>query len=133
MKSSSSEDMRDRRIAAAALLRESDGKNKERLLHIHDILNGPSYIPQESNSIPDTKPPQDSISNTFRRSFVMRLLIALLITFSIYTTRFAENPQIHRCIHKLKTTITTDYSENLFDFIQQIPYTLEYEKINVEG
>lgn len=33
---------------------------------------------------------------------------------------------------KIQTKISCDYSENLFDFVQQIPYNLGYEKISIK-
>ncbi len=138
MKHISSESMRDKRIEVAAFLRSSDGQNRARLSHIHDILNGQPY--QAYPNPPKTKEAENSkISSTeaeekaFWHSFRIRGVISLFITILIYLAVLSASPKITPYLNTLKTTIKNDQTEILFDFIEQIPYTLEYEKINSEG
>lgn len=130
MKTTSNESSRDRRLAVAAFLRDSDGRNKERMQHINYILNGQPYPAKEN--IPDKM--QTAVSDpeekAFRKSFRIRCAAALLLTTGVYLGIMTQNPKIIPFIKTIKTEIQADYSENLFDFIKQIPYTLEYEKIN---
>lgn len=130
MKHTSSETSRDKRIAVAAFLRDSDGQNRERLSHIHSILNGEPLPPKEYSPELQEKTQPDREEKAFWRSFRIRCVLALLLTIGVYIGIMADNPKITQYIKTIKTTIATDYSENLFDFLQQIPYTLEYEKIN---
>ena len=124
MKHISSETERDKRLAAAAFLRDSDGQNKERLLHVHSILTGqPTFVSAQTEVLNDEE-------KAFWRSFRNRCIVALLLTAGIYLATMSNSPEITPYINKIKAEIGSDYSENLFDFIEQIPYTLDYEKIN---
>lgn len=130
MKNISSEVERDKKLAAAAFLRDSDGQNKERLLHVNSILTGQPISTKEYTSDTPQKTAYNDEEKAFWRSFRIRCIIALLLTAGIYIGNMSNSPQITPYINKIKTEIGSDYSENLFDFIEQIPYTLEYEKIN---
>ncbi len=130
MKFASSEISRDKRIAVAAFLRDSDGQNRERLAHIHSILSGQPYLTKEITSESMQSQPVDPEEKAFWRSFRIRCAIALLLTIGVYIGIMTGSPKITPYINKIKSEIATDYSENLFDFLQQIPYTLDYEKIN---
>jgi hypothetical protein len=57
-------------------------------------------------------------------------VIALALTAGVYIAVMTGNSEIMSCMDTLKKEIAVDYSENVFDFLEQIPYTLEYEKIN---
>lgn len=129
MKLNSSETERDRRLAVAAFLRDSDGQNKERMQHISHILTGQPLPPKEYlNNVPEkqTDPEEKAFWSSFRR----RCVIALVLTAGVYIAVMTGSPEITSCIDTLKKEIAVDYSENVFDFLEQIPYTLEYEKIN---
>ncbi len=130
MKFTSSESERDKRLAVAAFLRDSDGQNRDRLSHIHSILSGQPLPPKDYSPDMPTNTLQVSEEKAFWRSFRTRCAIALLLTIGVYVGIMTGSPQITPYINKIKAEIGTDYSENLFDFIEQIPYTLEYEKIN---
>ncbi len=130
MKLNSSETERDRRLAVAAFLRDSDGQNKERMQHISHILTGQpvpakDYLPEFQE-----KTQQDPEEKAFWRSFRRRCVIALVLTAGVYIAVMTGSPEITSCMDTLKKEIAVDYSENVFDFLEQIPYTLEYEKIN---
>ena len=137
MKLTSSETERDKRLAVAAFLRDSDGQNKERLAHVHSILTGQPLPLKEYTSDTSEKTPQsiaaEKEEKAFWRSFRLRCVFALFLTILIYLAVMTDNPQINPYIKRIQSEIKADYSENLFDFIEQIPYTLEYEKINAEG
>lgn len=137
MKLTSSETERDKRLAVVAFLRNSDGRNKERLAHVHSILTGQPIPLNEYTSDETEKTPQsmaaDREEKAFWHSFRIRCVIALFLTIGVYIGVMSDSPEIAPYIKKIKTEIETDYSENLFDFIEQIPYTLEYEKINAKG
>ena len=130
MKLNSSETERDRRLAVAAFLRDSDGQNKERMQHISHILTGQPVPTKEYSPEFQEKTQQDPEERAFWRSFRIRCVIALSLTIGVYIGIMTGSPQITPYINEIKKEITVDYSENVFDFIEQIPYTLEYEKIN---
>ena len=130
MKLNSSESERDKRLAVAAFLRDSDGLNKERMQHINHILNGQPYqAPEISHEKTQLQTVQQE-EKAFWRSFHIRCAVALLLTIGLFLAAMTDSPQITPYMKKIKTAVEADYSENLFDFIEQIPYTLEYEKIN---
>lgn len=123
------EQERDRRILTAAFLRDSEMQNKDRLSHIHQILHGEQYRPEayrESSS----ENSADAEEKLFWKSFRNRCIFAMMGTIILYVGMLSDIPELSDSIAKLQTTIEMDYSENLFDFINQIPYTLDYEKIN---
>lgn len=123
------EQERDRRILTAAFLRDSEMQNKDRLSHIHQILHGEQYRPEayrESSS----ENSADAEEKLFWKSFRNRCIFAMMGTIILYVGMLSDIPEFSDSIAKLQTTIEMDYSENLFDFINQIPYTLDYEKIN---
>ena len=133
MKSISSESKRDRRLAAIAFLRDSHVQNLERLSHVNQILNGtPSSITNTDFSVPESTVPQRAEAS-FWRSFRMHFTCSLILTIFLYLAMMTSSPNITYYLHMIKAAVVTDYSENLFDFFYQIPYTLEYEKINAEG
>ena len=130
MKHISSESERNKRLAVAAFLRDSDGQNKERLLHVNNILTGQPISIKEYTSDTPQKTAYNDEEKAFWRSFRNRCIASLLLTAGIYLATMANSPEITPYINKIKAEIGSDYSENLFDFIEQIPYTLDYEKIN---
>lgn len=130
MKFTSSEYERDKRLAVAAFLRENNSQNKERLLHIHSILSGEPLPMKEYDSETLEKNQPDNEEKAFWRSFRMRCFVAILLTAGIYIGMISGDSEITLYMNRIKAEIAADYSENLFDFIQQIPYTLDYEKIN---
>jgi hypothetical protein len=130
MKHISSEVERDKKLAAAAFLRDSDGQNKERLLHVNNILTGQPISIKEYTSDTPQKTAYNDEEKAFWRSFRNRCIASLLLAAGIYLATMSNSPEITPYINKIKAEIGSDYSENLFDFIEQIPYTLDYEKIN---
>jgi hypothetical protein len=127
---STSESERDKRLAVATFLRDSDGLNKERLQHINQILNGQPYQETEISHEKTQLQTAQQEEKAFWRSFRIRCAVALLLTIGLFLAAMTDSPQITPYMKKIKTAVEADYSENLFDFIEQIPYTLEYEKIN---
>lgn len=133
MKSTSSESQRNKRLAAVAFLRSSHGQNTERLSQVNQILNGaPSSIRSTDSSTADNTM-QRRVESSFWRSFRIRFACSIVLTIILYLAMMTNSPKIAPYLEVVKVTVTTDYSENLFDFFHQIPYTLDYEKINVEG
>ena len=132
MKLNSSETERDRRLAVAAFLRDSDGQNKERMQHIHHIMTGQPILPKEYPIETHVKTP-DPEEKAFWRSFRIRSVISLLLTAAVYIAVMAGSSEITSYVNRIKKEIAVDYSENVFDFFEQIPYTLDYEKINAKG
>ena len=130
MKHTSSETERDKRLAVAAFLRDSNGQNKERLSHVHNIMTGQPLPPKDFSQDTATNIQQNEEEKAFWRSFCLRCIAALVLTAGIYIGNMSQSPEITPYINKIKAEIGSDYSENLFDFIEQIPYTLDYEKIN---
>ncbi len=129
MNEQAKEQERDRRILAAAFLRDSEMQNKDRLSHIHQILHGEQYRPDiYRENISES--PADAEEKLFWKSFRNRCIFAMLITIILYVGMLSDISEFSDGITKLQMTIEMDYSENLFDFINQIPYTLDYEKIN---
>ena len=125
-----SESDRDKHLAVAAFLRDSDGLNKERMQHINHILNGQPYQATEISHEKTQLQTAQQEEKAFWRSFRIRCAVALLLTIGLFLAAMTDSPQITPYMKKIKTAVEADYSENLFDFIEQIPYTLEYEKIN---
>ena len=130
MKLNSSETERDKRLAVAAFLRDSDGQNKERMQHINHILTGQPFPSKDYSQDIQQNTQQDKEEKAFWQSFRIRCAVSLLLTIGLFLAAMTDSPQITPYMQKIKTAVEADYSENLFDFIEQIPYTLEYEKIN---
>lgn len=62
-------------------------------------------------------------------SFLIRLVLSsLLFLFYMVLITNPHLKQFKASARNLNRYITLDYTENLFDFIKDIPYTLTYEK-----
>ncbi len=125
----------NRKLAVAAFLRSSASQNMERLVQIDHILNG-GEISSSGNRNMITQAAEQldcSISDeekTYQRSFRNRCVASIILTIVLFLGMMSEDEKIIKYVERIKIEISQDYSENLFDFIKQIPYTLEYEKIN---
>jgi len=130
MRHISSENKRDKHLAVAAFLRENNGRNEERLSHVQSILTGQPILSKDYSYDIQQNTELSNEEKAFWHSFRLRCIIALVLTVGIYIGNIFQSPEITPYINKIKAEIASDYSENLFDFIEQIPYTLDYEKIN---
>lgn len=129
------------RLKAVAYMRQSEAESRLRLEHAKQILQ---KKPMESNgyfypnSNPATEytalePEQNETGSKIGISLMLRSCLVLLILGCFYVGKSAPNGKIKALLEDTKTQITVDYSDNLFDFIEKIPYTLSYEKINAKG
>ena len=102
MKLNSSETERDRRLAMAAFLRDSDGQNKERMQHISHILTGQPVPTKEYSPEFQEKTQQDPEEKAFWRSFRRRCVIALALTAGVYIAVMTGSPEITAYMDTLK-------------------------------
>lgn len=152
------ENRQNRKLEAVAFLRNSNARNRQRMLQVRSILYGEPYAPENeqytehyANKYPDKytnnytdqysiiEKPEDGIrgslqeESSFWLSFIRRCIICGAVLALLYMGNPSENTFASKYKKEIKSFISEDYSEKLFDFIQQIPYTFDYEKINVEG
>ena len=124
----------DRKLAAVAYLRENATANKHRLLQVKNILSGEEPVPYNTvtKDAVTGEQAQTTEEKTRTSSFRSRLVLCLLTFALLFVAKESENTVVAPYIQEIKTLISADYSDNLFDFFRQIPYTLDYEKINVK-
>lgn len=131
------DDKKDRKLEVAAFLRSHEAGNRERLMHIGHILNGTSeeIVPQPALLVQQTPVTSQAEreEKEFWRSFRRRCIIALILTIFVCVGKMSDNEKLTESVNVIQQSVLQDEAENLFDFIQQITYTWEYEKINVEG
>lgn len=124
---------RDRKLEAVAFLRNHEAGNRERLVRIRHILNGEPEAPVKTQIPLPSDNPADNREQGFWRSLRRRCAMALLLTIFLCVGDMSGNKEAEKSIRIIKEVISKDNSENMFDFIQQITYTHEYEKINAKG
>lgn len=135
----------NRRLEAVAFLRNSDARNRQRISHVRSILYDEPYVPANDKKW-DNRDEQYKIDaeehfdagnwdedRIFWKSFARRCIICVALLAVFYLKEPSQNSFWDKYKKEIKSVISRDYSEKLFDFIQQIPYTFDYEKINVEG
>ena len=124
----------DRKLAAVAYLRENATANKHRLLQVRSILDGAEPVPYNTITKDIITGEQTQVTEEKKRtsSFRSRVLLCLLTFVLMFAAKESRNTVVAPYIQEIKTLISADYSDNLFDFFRQIPYTLDYEKINVK-
>ncbi|MBE5881698.1 MAG: hypothetical protein E7289_05285 [Lachnospiraceae bacterium] len=123
---------RDRKLEAVAFLRDHEAGNRERLIHVKHILNGePGEI--KTAAVQPEGLPYDKETQEFWRSFRRRCMVALVLTLFLCVGKMSGTTELTKSVNLIKEAVLQDESENLFDFIQQITYTHDYEKINAEG
>lgn len=113
-------------------------KNKRNRSNIANIDNAGNVGRYDS---PDSSVSSDNWQKTGNReeerafwlSFFRRTILCGAVIALLYMGDKSGSTAANRYKKEIKSLISVDYSENLFDFIQQIPYTFDYEKINVEG
>ncbi len=124
----------DRRLAVVAYLRSSAEKNKQRLIDVNHILNGeeplPGTYPQKAQYDPDVS--GDDTGRSGWKSFRNRCILCFFLTILFYVMTWNNQEHLTPYLYEIKSAVCEDYSDNLFDFLEQIPYTLDYEKINVK-
>ncbi len=124
---------RDRRLEAVAFLRDHDMQNKERIAQVNRILKGGDVQTPGTYTMPEPEEADMKAEKEFWKSFRLRCAAAMFLTILFYVGMMSSDAVITNYITTIKTSISKDYSENLFDFINRIPYTLDYEKINAKG
>lgn len=116
------------KLEAAKYLRLSAAESRQRLQQVNHILYG--NLEGNTNY---TEIEQNKTSDRWWFSIAIRSCLVLLILFCIWLQKIENIPANNSYLQVIKKQITEDYSENIFDFIDQIPYTFSYEKINVTG
>lgn len=121
------------RLKAVAYMRQSAMESQNRLENARQILlqDKTGFQPETLENTNQDK--QNETGNEGVMSFLFRTGIVLLILVLFYIGKSAPNGKIGALLNTCKKEISVDYSENIFDFIDRIPYTLNYEKINAEG
>lgn len=123
----------EKRLKAVAYMRQSALESRSRLENAKQILwqdktgyqtEMPEYTNQDK---------QNETGNEGSYSFLFRTGIVLLILIMFFVGKSAPNGKIGALLNTCKKEISVDYSENIFDFIDRIPYTFNYEKIDAEG
>ena len=127
----------DQKLETISFLRRSAAENKQRLYQADAILNGQPAdridFTKQTDSAASVREEEPYAPKLLSGSFFFRCLIALACLFVFLILGQTTEPQTRQYIDTIKGQIETDYSENMFDFIRQIPYTLPYEKTNVKG
>lgn len=126
---------KDRKLAAVAYLRERADADKHRLLQVKHILDGEECA--SCNSMPpkdtsEAEAPAFLSSKKHSSSLRNRCIFCLILFALFFFGKENSNSRIFPYMQEIKSVISADYSDNLFDFLRQIPYTLDYEKINVK-
>lgn len=139
---------RDRKLEAVAFLRQNAADNNARLAHVNGILSGNTQqemtaeaaclsqrcYEKEYRTKQEERGKQELTgSMSFGKSLVIRTLLCALLAAAFYAAPESRFHSLKDCKILIRETVAKDYTENLFDFIQRIPYTFEYEKINAEG
>ena len=121
------------RFKAVAYMRQSAMESRNRLENARQILLQDKTGFQIETLENTNQDKQNETGNEGVMSFLFRTGIVLLILVLFYIGKSAPNGKIGALLNTCKKEISVDYSENIFDFIDRIPYTLNYEKINAEG
>lgn len=121
------------RLKAVAYMRQSAMESRNRLENARQILLQDKTGFQIEALENTNQDKQNETGNEGMMSFLFRTGIVLLILVLFYIGKSAPNGKIGALLNTCKKEISVDYSENIFDFIDRIPYTLNYEKINAEG
>lgn len=121
------------RLKAVAYMRQSAMESRNRLENARQILLQDKTGFQIETLENTNQDKQNETGNEGMMSFLFRTGIVLLILVLFYIGKSAPNGKIGALLNTCKKEISVDYSENIFDFIDRIPYTLNYEKINAEG
>ena len=126
----------EKRLQAVAYMRESALLARERLSRAGQILgntnaeydygNGEAYLSDSSHK----KDEQNRAGMKAAWSIALRTSLVLLILLFFMMGKNGTDGSIGAMQEKCTGMIRVDYAENLFDFIQEISYTFDYEKIN---
>ena len=127
----------ERKLETISFLRRSAAENKQRLYQADAILNGQPAdridFTKQTDSAASVREEEPYEPKLLSGSFFFRCLIALACLFIFLILVQTTEPKTRQYINTIKGQIETDYSENMFDFISQIPYTLPYEKTTGKG
>jgi hypothetical protein len=142
--------LRDKKLEAVSFLRQNAQDNNMRLYEVKNILyhddgrQGRAFRKELEeqefgrNKIRGSETAQkaasgsESDSKTAISSFLFRSALCACLLAAVHFMPENIGGAFPAQKENLLSVVQTDYTENLFDFIEQIPYTLEYEKINVE-
>lgn len=126
----------DVKLKAVAYMRRSAQESRERLNHVDHILSSGSndthYLFSDAAENPNHEKQNESPVG-WMFSFLCRAGLVLLLLVMFFVGKNGPDGKIEGLLNACKKEITVDYAENLFDFIERMPYTLNYEKINAEG
>lgn len=123
----------ERKLQAAVYMRESAQIARERLRRVGDILEGSHGAAPGYSYSGENTDEQNKTGLTFAQSIACRSGLVLLFLFFFFAGKGAPDGKIDELREECVKGIAVDYSENIFDFIQEIPYTFDYEKTNAEG
>lgn len=137
----------EKRIEIVRFLRNSAKDNRDRLRYVnHIVKSDESAYSQEDYAAGFFSQYDEKVQNGFcseaeqtnksilqkkttSSTFFQRLVLSSLFLFLIWLIKNdTSNPYITKCRIFLEENIVSDYSDNIFDFIKNIPYTLTYEK-----
>lgn len=126
-----------KRLEVVQFLRRSASMERDRLMRANQILHPEKYQKEDYEVSSDSKESvpseyenkNDPNIRTTRTSFLQRLVLCGLFLFLFWLIGECPDDQIlSQCRSFVCEHITMDESQNVFDFIKNIPYTLTYEK-----
>ena len=125
----------EKRLQAVAYMRQSADHARERLCRAGEILGylqADVYLGSEDALLHARrqKDEQNKTGLTYGRSMLCRCGLVLLLLLFFGMGKNAPDGAVDAMREKCTSMISIDYSEKLFDFIQEIPYTFDYEKTN---
>lgn len=125
----------EKRLQAVAYMRQSADLAQERLCRAGEILGytKADLYPESEAALLHArreKDEQNKTGLTFAGSIACRCCLVLLLLLFFRLGRNAPDGAVDAMREKCTSMIGIDYSEKLFDFIQEIPYTFDYEKTN---